>query len=187
MRIVFSACGEAAYGQFPNVASLQFVDLWGRVDLHLKLAATTRVMRDLSGPLPTLPALAIRPFRKRYPELSKSNCVRPSLTAEVNASVHTVAHRNGTPPASGTQSQGLPEWRSPGCRIGPPAGFPVPSRTHPQGGVPCRTCIRTNVAPHKPIPRLREPRPVVPSNGGAAKAYARRTRRAVVLREKGPR
>ena len=168
MQTALPARAEAVCGEFAYVASLQHFDLSGRVDLHLKLAATTRVMRDLSGPLPTLPALAIRPFRKRYPELSKSNCVRPSLTAEVNASEHTVAHRNGTPPASGTQSQGLRERRSPGYRIGPPARFPVPSRTHPQGGVPCRTWIRTNVVPLRPIPRLKEPRPVVPSNGGAA-------------------
>ena len=36
--------------------------------------------------------------------VSSLGCVRPSLTAEVKANVQTVAHRNGTPPASGTQS-----------------------------------------------------------------------------------
>jgi len=59
----------------------------------------------------------------------------------------SVAHRNGTPPARGTQSQGLrhaetaplPNWAS--------FRFSVPSRTYPGGGVPCRTGIHTNVIP----------------------------------------
>ena len=101
-----------------------------------------------------------------------------------DASVHTVAHRKGTPQASGTQSQGLRERRSPGCRIGPPARFPVPSRTYPHGGVLCRTRIRTNVPPRRPIPRPREPRLFVPSNGGTGAGHVCGVMGAVP-REKG--
>ena len=138
MQSAFRTRAEAGCGEFAYVASLQHFDLSGRVDLHLILAATTRVARDFSAPLPT------RPPRETCPDLLKANCVRPSLTAEVNASVHTVAHRNGTPPASGTQSQGLRERRTPGYRIGPPEGFrsrpePVRKEVCHAGSIPART------------------------------------------------
>jgi hypothetical protein len=80
-------------------------------------SAITRVTRVFIDTLPE------RSARDRCQIQPKSRCIRPLLTAEVNASVQTVAHRNGKPPGRGTQSQGLRTRRSPGYRIGPPMGF----------------------------------------------------------------
>ena len=73
----------------------------------------------------------------------------PHRTLVVDSVGYSVAHRNGTPPARGTQSQGLrpaetarlPNWAS--------SQFSVPSLNYPQGGVPCCMGIRTNATPRK--------------------------------------
>ena len=74
------------------------------------------------------PMVLAAPFRlappgERCPDISTSSTVRSSPTARVKASLNEVAHRNGTPQVSGTQSQGLRERRTPGCRNEPPEGF----------------------------------------------------------------
>jgi len=123
MRFAFRARFEASNRTAGNVTSeVVYITWWRQLTLPVQgrlssaLAAGKRLTRDIRG------TTAARPPRK-VSTLLEVGRDRPSKTASLAASAVTVAHRNGTPSLRGTQSQGLPTWRTPGYRIGPPEGF----------------------------------------------------------------
>jgi hypothetical protein len=133
---------DVAASRNTYVAFLQQLDGQNRLDVDFY-----RIPRAPFAPL----TWTRNQFRPPPGDVSRATGVSeaPARTVVVGSVIHSVAHRNGTPPARGTQSQGLrhaetarlPNWAS--------FRFSVPSRTYPQGGVPCRTEIRTNVIPRK--------------------------------------
>jgi hypothetical protein len=117
------------------VASLQQVDMFWRLGLPLFWLHSNAYRGHQRHPL------LAGPLGERCHQISAWGACR-SLREVAMVVTQPVAHRNGTPPARGTQSQGLRTRRSPGCRIEPPDRFPVPSRTYPQGGVPRRRAMQ---------------------------------------------